>query len=56
MLGPWPDRPGHFVLNGGFKIGFGMAPKLAELAADLLLEGRDLVPEGFRVSDNLGRR
>lgn len=56
MLGAWPERPGHFVLNGGFKIGFGMAPKLAELAADLLLEGRDAVPEGFRVSDNLGRR
>jgi Glycine/D-amino acid oxidases (deaminating) len=53
MLGEWPSRPGHFVLNGGFKIGFGMAPKLAELAADLLLEGRDDVPEGFRVSDNL---
>ena len=56
MLGPWPDRPGHFVLNGGFKIGFGMAPKLAELAADLLLEGRDQVPQGFRVSDNLALR
>ncbi|MGB1209371.1 MAG: NAD(P)/FAD-dependent oxidoreductase, partial [Paracoccaceae bacterium] len=26
MLGPWPNRPGHFIANGGFKIGFGMAP------------------------------
>lgn len=54
MLGAWPGRPGHYILNGGFKIGFGMAPKLAELAADLLLEGKDRVPVGFRVSDNLG--
>ena len=53
MLGAWPGRPGWFVLNGGFKIGFGMAPKLAELAADLLLDGADAVPPGFRVEDNL---
>ncbi|WP_146588269.1 NAD(P)/FAD-dependent oxidoreductase [Puniceibacterium confluentis] len=49
MLGHWPGRPGHFVANGGFKIGFGMAPKVAEVMADLVLEGRDAVPEGFRV-------
>ena len=48
VLGPWPGRPGHFIANGGFKIGFGMAPKAAEVMADLLLEGRDGVPEGFR--------
>jgi glycine oxidase len=53
MLGAWPGRPGHFVLNGGFKIGFGMAPKLANLAADLLLDSKDAVPEGFRVENNL---
>jgi glycine/D-amino acid oxidase-like deaminating enzyme len=53
MLGAWPDRPDHFVLNGGFKIGFGMAPRLAHLAADLLLDGHDAVPDGFRVTDNL---
>jgi glycine oxidase len=50
MLGAWPDRPGHFIANGGFKIGFGMAPKVAEVMADLLLEGRDGIPEGFEVS------
>ena len=49
VMGGWPGRPGHFVLNGGFKIGFGMAPKLAEVMADLVLEGRDAVPEGFRI-------
>ncbi|NIZ12807.1 FAD-binding oxidoreductase [Phaeobacter sp. HF9A] len=52
MLGAWPDREGHFIANGGFKIGFGMAPKVAEVIADLLLDGQDHIPEGFRVSDN----
>jgi glycine/D-amino acid oxidase-like deaminating enzyme len=49
MLGAWPGRAGHYVANGGFKIGFGMAPKVAKVMADLVLEGRDGVPEGFRV-------
>ncbi|MCB1396188.1 MAG: FAD-binding oxidoreductase [Rhodobacter sp.] len=53
MLGPWPGRPGHVVLNGGFKIGFGMAPKLAHLAADLLLTGAAEIPDGFHLADNL---
>ncbi len=53
MLGAWPDRPGHFVANGGFKIGFGVAPKVGEVMADLVLDGRDTIPDGFRVEDNL---
>jgi glycine/D-amino acid oxidase-like deaminating enzyme len=53
ILGPWPGHPGHFIANGGFKIGFGMAPKVAEVMADLVLDGRDAIPEGFRVEDNL---
>lgn len=48
MLGAWPGRPGHYIANGGFKIGFGMAPKVAEVMADLVLEGRDAVPDDFR--------
>lgn len=53
MLGAWPGKPEHYIANGGFKIGFGMAPKVGQVMADLLLEGRDTIPEGFRVSDNL---
>jgi glycine/D-amino acid oxidase-like deaminating enzyme len=53
MLGPWPDRPGHFIANGGFKIGFGMAPKVAEVMADLVLERRDAIPGEFRVEASL---
>jgi glycine/D-amino acid oxidase-like deaminating enzyme len=50
VLGPWPGRPGHFIANGGFKIGFGMAPKIADVMADLVLGGTDAIPEAFRVS------
>ena len=53
MLGPWPDRPGHFIANGGFKIGFGMAPKVALTMADLVMDACDRIPEGFRVTDSL---
>ncbi|MCY3997571.1 MAG: FAD-dependent oxidoreductase [Rhodobacter sp.] len=54
VIGPWPGRNGHFIVNGGFKIGFGIAPKVAGLVADLVLEGRDVIPSGFRVEDCLG--
>lgn len=53
LLGAWPGRHGHFVLNGGFKTGFGMAPKLAQVMADLVLDGQDRRPPGMRVADNL---
>lgn len=49
MLGAWPGRPGHYIANGGFKIGFGMAPGIAECMADLVLDGQDRIPEDFRV-------
>ncbi|MCP5037885.1 MAG: FAD-binding oxidoreductase [Rhodobacteraceae bacterium] len=53
MLGHWPGRKGHFIANGGFKIGFGMAPKVAEIMADLVLDGVDAIPEGFRVEASM---
>ncbi|WP_313136472.1 NAD(P)/FAD-dependent oxidoreductase [Paracoccus jeotgali] len=48
LLGPWPGRAGQFVLNGGFKIGFGMAPVLAGMIADLAIDGQDRIPPEFR--------
>ncbi|MEO8531625.1 MAG: FAD-dependent oxidoreductase [Deltaproteobacteria bacterium] len=48
LLGAWPGRQGHFIANGGFKIGFGIAPKVAEVMADLVLEGRDQIPDDFK--------
>jgi len=53
MLGAWPDRAGHYIANGGFKIGFGMAPKIAEVMADLVLDGHDSIPAGFEVTASL---
>ena len=53
MLGAWPGREGHFIANGGFKIGFGMAPKVAEVMADLVLNIADKIPADFRVEANL---
>ncbi|MBK6465937.1 MAG: FAD-dependent oxidoreductase [Rhodobacter sp.] len=50
LLGEWPGRKGHFLANGGFKIGFGMAPKMAEVMAELVLEGRDSLPDAFRLT------
>lgn len=48
MLGAHPFRPGEFVANGGFKIGFGMAPKVGAVMTDLMLDGIDTIPEDFR--------
>lgn len=47
LMGAWPGRAGHFVFNGGFKIGFAMAPELAQIMALMVLEGEARVPEGF---------
>ena len=53
MLGAWPGRAGQFVANGGFKIGFGMAPYLAEVMVDLVLDGHDAIPDAFRIDASL---
>ncbi|WP_170571806.1 NAD(P)/FAD-dependent oxidoreductase [Ruegeria atlantica] len=53
MLGAHPLHKGQFIANGGFKIGFGMAPKVAEVMADLVLEGRDAIPDDFRPEASL---
>jgi glycine oxidase len=53
ILGAWPGRPGHFVANGGFKIGFGVAPGVATVMADFILGGKDGIPDGFRIENSL---
>jgi glycine/D-amino acid oxidase-like deaminating enzyme len=53
VLGAHPTRPGQFIANGGFKIGFGVAPLAGEVMADLLLEGHDRIPQGFRPEASL---
>ncbi|MCA0929279.1 NAD(P)/FAD-dependent oxidoreductase [Ruegeria profundi] len=53
MLGAHPLYQGQFIANGGFKIGFGMAPKIAEVMADLVLERIDNIPDEFRPEASL---
>ncbi len=50
LLGAWPGKPGHYIANGGFKIGFGVAPLVGEVIADLVLAGRDRIPAEFKPS------
>ncbi|QFU09634.1 bifunctional tRNA (mnm(5)s(2)U34)-methyltransferase/FAD-dependent cmnm(5)s(2)U34 oxidoreductase [Rhodobacteraceae bacterium THAF1] len=45
----WPDRPGHYVLNGGFKIGFGTHIPAARLMADLIETGHADIPDACRL-------
>ncbi|WP_395540604.1 NAD(P)/FAD-dependent oxidoreductase [Neotabrizicola sp. sgz301269] len=54
VLGAWPGRPGHYVANGGFKIGFGLAPRAGEALAELILNDRSDIPDGFSVEALLG--
>ena len=51
MLGRHPLRRDEYVANGGFKIGFGIAPLVGEVMANLVLHGKDSIPKGFRPPD-----
>ncbi|MGB1234920.1 MAG: NAD(P)/FAD-dependent oxidoreductase [Planktomarina sp.] len=53
MMGRHPLNPDRFIVNGGFKIGFGMAPKMGEVMTDLVLDGMDRIPDEFQVAASL---
>lgn len=53
ILGRHPTREKTFIANGGFKIGFGIATKVGEVMADLVLNGQADIPEKFTVEGNL---
>lgn len=48
ILGPHPALPGEFIANGGFKTGFGIAPMVGEVMADLVLDRVDRIPPDLR--------
>ncbi|MCY4304998.1 MAG: FAD-dependent oxidoreductase [Aestuariivita sp.] len=50
LLGAWPNRSDHYIANGGFKIGFGIAPLVAEMMADLVLDKIDRIPKNFQIT------
>ncbi len=54
VLGPHPTRAGVYIANGGFKTGFGVAPLVGEAMADLVLEGRNRIPEQLSISAAMG--
>lgn len=44
LLGLHPFRDGAYIANGGFKIGFGIAPLVGEVMADLMLDNHNRIP------------
>ncbi|MEJ6389982.1 NAD(P)/FAD-dependent oxidoreductase [Gymnodinialimonas ulvae] len=53
MVGAHPTRAEAYIANGGFKIGLAMAPVVAEMLADLILDTNDRIPDGFRPEASL---
>ena len=53
VMGHHPIDSNAFIANGGFKIGFGIANKVAKLMADLILDGKNKIPEQFLPSASL---
>lgn len=47
MLGAHPLLAGQYIANGGFKIGFGIAPLVGQVMAQLILEGQNNIPADF---------
>jgi glycine oxidase len=47
IIGHHPIEPDAYILNGGFKIGLAMAPKMADCLADFILTGADTIPNDF---------
>ncbi|WP_425039846.1 NAD(P)/FAD-dependent oxidoreductase [Primorskyibacter sp. S187A] len=47
VLGHHPMRDGAYIANGGFKIGFGIAPEVGEVMAELILNQCNTIPQSF---------
>ena len=50
LLGPHPSKDNIFIANGGFKIGLGLAPKIAEVTAEFILNKQNMIPKRFTPS------
>lgn len=53
MVGPHPTRNGAYIANGGFKIGLAMAPVMAQMLTELILDETDTIPAEFRPEASL---
>lgn len=47
LIGPLPGAPGVFVADGGYKIGFGMAPAVGEAIAGMIAGEPSTLPASF---------
>lgn len=47
LIGPHPNNDKIFIANGGFKIGIGLAPKIAKVTADYILDNVNNIPKKF---------
>ena len=55
LLGPVPGMEGVFAALGGFKIGFGLAPLVGEVLADMLEGQAPPLPAGFAAAEQMAR-
>ncbi len=53
ILDRHPLRENVYIANGGFKIGFGMAVKVGQVMADLVIDGSADIPDGFTLAANM---
>ena len=53
ILGHHPLFPSEFIMNGGFKIGLGMAPRMGKIFAEFLILNKDRIPAEFLPSASL---
>ena len=54
ILDRHPLRENVYIANGGFKIGFGVAVKVAQVMADLVIDGKADIPASFTLAANMG--
>ena len=47
VLGKHPLSPSEFIMNGGFKIGLGMAPQMGKVFSEFLLLNENNIPSDF---------
>ena len=53
VLGEHPLYPSEFIINGGFKIGLGMAPQMGKVFSEFLLQNINNIPTEFLPSVSL---
>ena len=53
MLGEIPDMSGVYVATGAFKIGFGIAHKVGDIMAAMILGEAPEIPKNFTIAHHL---